>query len=104
MHHAAQSGLNFGLDRTIKRACCLVQNHDRGVLQDHAGQGQTLTLPPRQFHAAFADMGVIAAPPFAVLQPKDKVMRVSLFGCVFYLGLRNRRLPQPDVVAHGPVQ
>ena len=31
-------------------------------------------------------------------------MGMSLFGGVFNLGLRDARLPQPDVVAHGSVQ
>ena len=51
----------------VQRRGRLVQDQDRGVLQEDARDGQPLLLPARELHAALADERVVA-----LRQPFDK--------------------------------
>ena len=50
--------LHGGLVLGVEVAGGLVEDHDAGVLQQHAGDGQALLLAARQAVAALADQGV----------------------------------------------
>ena len=53
----------FGL--RIQRRCGLIQQQDRGIAQDGAGNGNTLPLPAGQARPAFTHIGVEAIGQFA---------------------------------------
>ena len=55
-----QGALDFPLGAGVQRAGGLVQQQDRRVLEDGAGDGDALLLAARQFQAALAHHGVIA--------------------------------------------
>src|SRR5467141_1950007 len=50
---ALHSVLRFG----IERACCLVEQQDRRVAQNGAGDRKSLTLPAREAYALLAEKG-----------------------------------------------
>lgn len=63
LHHPAQRLLDAGFNLAVQSACRLVQHKDRRVLQEGPRQCNPPPLPTRQLDAAFAKIGLIAAPP-----------------------------------------
>src|SRR5271170_3794494 len=77
-HQAFELLLDRCLDFRIKRGSGFVEDQDRRILEDHAGERYALALAARQFDAALADMRVEAAPPVPVFQGLDEVERLRL--------------------------
>ncbi len=65
-------GLVFGVEMTRR----LIEDHDRRILQQHAGDGEPLLLTTGQSVAALADDGVVPLGEFG-----DHVMDTSRFAC-----------------------
>ena len=68
LHQGRERLLDRRLDLRIERRGRLVEDQDRRVLQDHPGDGDALALAAGELDAAFADMGVVAAPAPVVLE------------------------------------
>ena len=64
--------LVFGVEMTRR----LIEDHDRRILQQHAGNGEPLLLATRQSVAALADNGVVPLGEFG-----DHVMDACCFAC-----------------------
>ena len=60
LHQPVERLLDGGLDLRIERAGRLVENEDRRVLEQDAGNGDPLALAAGELDPAFADMGVEA--------------------------------------------
>ena len=67
-HQAVEALLDRRLDLAVEGARRLVEDQDRGVLEQDPGDRDPLALAAGQLHAAFADMGVIAAAAVRVLE------------------------------------
>ena len=65
--------LDRRLDFRIERRGRLVEDQDRRVLQQHAGDRDALALAARELDAALADMRVEALAPVLVGQPGDEL-------------------------------
>ncbi len=72
-HQRHQLLLDRRLDFAIQRRGGLVEDQDRGVLQQHAGNGDALALPARELDAPLADMGVVTPALLGIDQPGDHV-------------------------------
>lgn len=57
---ASQGALDGGLGLVVHGGGGLVEDHDRGVLEDRAGQGDPLPLSAGERGTAFTDQGVVA--------------------------------------------
>ena len=73
-------------------------------LEHDAGDGDALALTPESFTPPFADVGVIAAPPFGVGKVGDEVGGFGAFGGGNHFGVGGIGATVNDVVAHGTVQ
>ena len=103
-HQVAEARLDRGLDLGIERRGGLVQHQDRRVLQDHARDGDALALAAGELHAALADLRVIAAPAFPVLQVDNEFMRMRELRRRHHLGVARARQAVADIVADRAVQ
>ena len=74
------------------------------VFEHDAGDGDALALTAGEFHAAFADVRVIAAPAFGVGKVGDEVGGFGAFGGGNHFGVGGVGAAVNDVVAHGTVQ
>jgi ATP-binding cassette subfamily B multidrug efflux pump len=70
--------LDCRLDLGIERAGRLVEDEDRGILEENAGDGDPLALTTGELDAALADMGIVAGPPLGVGERADEVIRLGL--------------------------
>ncbi|MCW0416310.1 hypothetical protein NB689_002064 [Xanthomonas sacchari] len=77
-HQFVQAVLDRRLHFRIQRRGGLVQDQDRRVLEQHAGDGDALALAAGQLHAALADLRVVAALALAVLQLLDELVGARL--------------------------
>ena len=59
-HEFVQRRLDEPLGLGVERAGGLVEDQDRGVAEDGAGDGESLALAAGEVRAAFADDGVVA--------------------------------------------
>ncbi len=59
-HQPVEALLDRRLDLRIERRGRLVEDQDRRVLEQHAGDGDALALAAGELDAALADMGVEA--------------------------------------------
>ena len=103
-HQVVELLLDGRLHLRVERARRLVEDQDRRVLQQHAGDGHALALAAGQLDAALADVGRVGLAAPQVLQPGDEVVGLRLPG-----GRDRRRLAGvgpavEDVVAHRAVQ
>ena len=57
-----------------------------------------------EFHAAFADVRVVAAPPFGIGKVGDEIRCFGTSGGLHHFFVRRVRAAVDDVVAHGAVQ
>jgi hypothetical protein len=100
LHDVVQRVLDMALRLGVERRGRLVENQDRRVLQDGAGDGQALALTAREEHAVFSDQGVVG-----VRQLFDEFLGVSRFGRLFDVGARRAgQIAVGDVVRHGVVE
>ena len=60
LHQMLERRLHQRLAFGVERRGRLVEQQDRRVAQDGAGNGDALALAAGQRHAAFADLGVVA--------------------------------------------
>src|ERR1039458_1229171 len=60
-HNRAEGVMYRLFDLGIDGAGGIIEDQDAGVVEDRAGQGDTLTLPSRESEASLADDGVVAA-------------------------------------------
>ena len=65
-HQPVEALLDRRLDLRIERARRLVEDEDRRVLEEDAGDGDALALAAGELRAALADMGVEADPAVVV--------------------------------------
>ena len=93
LHQAVERLQHQALALRIQRAGGLVQDQDRRVAQDGAGDGHALPLPAGQLHAALADARLIA-----LRKGADEVVGVGLAGRLDHLRFRRARPAVGDVV------
>ena len=98
-HQRLERLLDARLRRRVERAGRLVEDQDRRVLEQRAGDGQALALAARQGRAALADQGVVA-----LRLAHDEVVRLGERGRLLDLGLRRIGPADPQVVADGAVE
>ena len=72
--------MDGGFDFGVERAGGFVEQQDRRVFEHDAGDSDALALTAGEFHAAFADVRVIATPPFGVAEVGDEVGGFGAFG------------------------
>ena len=48
--------MDCGLRLAVQRACCLIQNKEAGIIQQAAGDGNSLALAAGQLAASLADL------------------------------------------------
>src|SRR5216683_376708 len=103
-HQTVELLLDRRFDLRIERRGRLVEDEDRRILQDHAGDGDALALSARELDPALADMRVEAAPSLPVLQSLDEVERVGARRGIADLGLAGLRPAIAYVVADRAVE
>ena len=91
--------LNCRLDLRIKRACRFIQNQDRRVLEQHAGNRDALALAARQFHTALADMGVVPSAVARIDKMGNELIGMSAPRGALDLFEASIRLAIADIVA-----
>ena len=104
LHERVERTLDRRLDLRIERARRLVQNEDRRVLEDHAGDGDALALAARQLHPALADLRVEARAPVRVAQVVDEAVRLGEADRTGDVLLARIGAAVEDVVAHGAMK
>ena len=83
----------------VQGAGRLVQNQDRGVAEQRAGDGESLALATGEPAAALADDGVVAG-----RQRHDEVVEAGRLRGGHDLVVGRVELPHPDVVADGAIE
>ena len=96
LHGGVQRGLHHAFALGVQRAGGFVQQQQRRVLQDGAGDGNALLLPARQPHAALAQEGVV---PLG--QGHDEVVGKCRLGGGVDLLCRRARVAIADVFERG---
>ena len=104
VHHFVEAFLDGGFDFGVKRAGSFVKQQNRRVFEHNAGDGDALALAAGKFHAAFADVRIIAASAFGVGKVGDEVGGFGAFGGGNHLGFGRIGTAVNNVVAHGAVQ
>ena len=92
VHRLLHQPFAFGVERGGR----LVQQQDRRVAQDRAGDGDALLLPAREHHAAFAHVGVVA-----LRERGEEVVRGGGAGGLLDLGVGRAGAAEADVLARG---
>ena len=98
-------------DFAVERRRRLVEHQDRRVLQDDARDRDALALSAGQFHAALADMRVVAAPVAPVFEVGDEAVgmrerrrrgdfRVGRIGAAIGDVLADRAMQQRGILRH----
>ena len=88
LHQGVEIFLNGGFDLGVERTCRLVKNQDRGVLEQHAGDGDALALAAGKFHATLAHMGVVTLAALGVDKVGDEFTGMGFLRCRCHLGQR----------------
>src|SRR5947207_1492451 len=96
MHQFLQRRLHQRFALGIERRCCLVEQQQRRVAQDRTRNGDTLALPSRQRHAAFAELRLEST-----RQAADEFGGVSKLGGTLDLGVIGIGPAEADVFARG---
>ena len=81
-HQAVQAFLNGRFHFRVQCRGSFVQHQDRRVLEQHAGDGNALTLAAGQLDAAFTDLSIHAAPALAVIEGGDEGIGAGLAYCL----------------------
>jgi len=95
-HQVLQSCLDFLLGNGVHAGGGFVENHERRVLQEHPGDGQTLFLPLRQTNAFFANIGLES-----FWEALNKFPRAGALQRRNDLGFLRIGPSEQEVVAHG---
>ena len=95
-HQVGKRGGDLGLAFGVERRGGFVEQQQRRVAQDGAGDGDALALAARERDAAFADLGVET-----LRQRGDESRRMSELGGARDLGVGGVRPAETDIVAHG---
>lgn len=98
-HQPLQGRLHLGLALGIEGAGGLIEQQDRGVLQEGAGDRDTLALAAGEARPGLAHRGVVA-----LGQGQDEVVRRGLLGGGFDLGLAGLGIGIGDVGADRVVE
>ena len=104
VHHFVEAFLDGGFDFGVERAGGFVEQQNRRVFEHDAGDGDALALAAGEFHAAFANVGIITAPPFGIGKVGDEIGGFGAFGGGNHFGVGGVGAAVNDVVAHGTVQ
>ena len=99
LHQAVERLLNDGLTLRIHVRGRLIEDQDRRIFQDGAGNCETLPLPAGQLLPSLADDGVVAGG-----ETEDEVVGVGGCGSGFDLLARGIRLAQQQVLGDGAVE
>ena len=99
LHQPVERLLNDGLTLRIHVRGCLIEDQDRRIFQNGAGNREALPLPPGQFLSPLADNGVVARSEI-----EDEVVGIGRVGCGFDLLARGIRLAQQQVLGDGAVE
>ena len=99
LHHLVEGGIDLGLGDGVERAGCLVEDQDRRVLQQRAGDRQALPLAAGQHAAAFAGMGLEFL--FAAL---DEFERLRALSCDAHFLVGGVRLADAQIVGERTVE
>ena len=104
LHRRLQRGLHHALAFRVERARGLVEQQQRRVLQDRAGDADALALAARQAHAALAEEGPVALGqradevvrrrrPWPRPRPRRRSLRAGRSGCSPWRRPRRSRCP-----------
>ena len=96
MHQFLQRRLHQRFALGVERRCRLVEQQQRRVAQDRTCNGDTLALPSRQRHAAFAELRLESTG-----QAADEFGGVSKLGGTLDLGVIGIGPAEADVFARG---
>ena len=99
LHEPIEGFLNHGLALGIHRRQRLVQDQDRRIPQERACNGNPLSLPPGQAHAALTDDRVVP-----LRQPCDEFVGIGVASGRVELLLRRVRLAHTEVLGHRAVK
>ena len=103
-HQPVERLLDRRLDLGVERAGRLVEDEDRRVLEEDAGDRDALPLAAGELDAALADMGVVAAPLVPVAELGDEGVGMGKPRGLCDLRLARMRPPIADVVADRAVE
>ena len=92
-------GLDELLALGVEIARGLVENEDLGCGQDRPGNGESLLLTSREFHASLSDQR-----PVALRQLLDEFVGIRAYCCVFDLTVGGLLTSVGDVVTNRPVE
>ena len=95
LHQPLECQLHHALALRVERAGGLVEQQDRTVGQNRAGDRQALPLPARQTNAPLSEERVVA-----IGQRVDEFGRVGRFARGLHFGIGGARAPVADVVEH----
>ena len=94
-----QTILNHRFALAVKTGGSLVQNQEARIRQNRTGNGDTLTLPPRQLDATLTDDRVIS-----VRETMDELVAVGDTTYPFYLRAGRMAPSKTDIRGNRPVE
>src|SRR5262252_4544373 len=103
-HQVIELLLDRLLHLRVQGAGGLVEDKDRRVLQQHAGDGDALALATGKLYAAFTNMCRVALAALQVLKPSDELVGLRFFGGGDGRCIARPRPAVEDVVTDGAVQ
>src|SRR5215467_10384277 len=103
-HQVIELLLDRLLHLRVQGAGGLVEDKDRRVLQQHAGDGDALALTPGKLHAPFTNVCRVALATLQVLKPSDELVGLRLFGGGDGRCFARPRPTVENVVTDGAVQ
>ena len=99
LHQVIKGLLDLSFRLSIQSRGGLIQNQDRGIFQQSSGDGQSLSLAPRETHPSFADLG-----GKALRQGLDKVQGVGSACRIPYLLIGPFWVAVADIIADRVVE
>ncbi|KPY99772.1 Transposase, family [Pseudomonas syringae pv. aptata] len=104
LHQRLQALLNRRFDFRVECRGGFVHDQDRRVLEQHAGDRDTLALTAGQLDAALTDMGVEAGATFGVREQRDELVGARLVNRIPELFISCVRIAIQQVLANRAVQ
>src|SRR6516225_11951342 len=99
LHHFVERSVDLGLGNRVERACRLIENQDRRILEQRAGDRQPLPLAARQHPPTLAGVGFESL--FATL---DELQRLGALRSDPQFLIRGVRLADPQIVGDRTVE
>ena len=99
LHQVLQRFLYQTFGFRIQGGCGLIQDQDRGILQDRTGDTDSLALSTRQFSTSVTYIGIVT-----FLTRYDKIVSVSDAGGFLHLFHRSSFHSKSDIVEEGIVK